>query len=134
MLNAPHTLGPLGGRPSLPAVGHLQRRGQMRIPSFEVRNQRSIKYAKCDAVPALMVIAGPNGTGKSTLLNTIRSSAGYTNVMYVGPHRSMRRQNVQSRHLLAPTISFESVLSSQQIPGFDGIRIFDGARDPWSAD
>ena len=106
----------------------------MRIPSFEIRNQRSIKFAKCDAVPALMLIAGPNGTGKSTLLNMIRSNAGFTNVMYVGPHRSMRRQNVQSRHLLAPSISFESLLSSQQIPGFDGIRIFDGARDPWGAD
>lgn len=46
----------------------------------------------------------------------------------------MRRQNVQSRHLLAPSISFESLLSSQQIPGFDGIRMFDGARDPWGAD
>lgn len=106
----------------------------MRIPSFEVRNQRSIKFARCEAVPALMVIAGPNGTGKSTLLNMIRSNAGFTNVMYVGPHRSMRRQNVQSRHLLAPSISFESLLSSQQIPGFDGIRMFDGARDPWGAD
>lgn len=46
----------------------------------------------------------------------------------------MRRQQVQSRHLLAPSISFESLLSSQQIPGFEGIRIFDGARDPWGAD
>ena len=109
-------------------------RQSVRIPSFEVRNQRSIKFARCEAVPALMVIAGPNGTGKSTLLNMIRSNAGFTNVMYVGPHRSMRRQNVQSRHLLAPSISFESLLSSQQIPGFDGIRIFDGARDPWGAD
>jgi energy-coupling factor transporter ATP-binding protein EcfA2 len=109
-------------------------RHTVRIPSFEVRDQRSIKYARCDAVPALMVIAGPNGTGKSTLLNTIRSNAGYTNVMYVGPHRSMRRQNVQSKHLLAPSISFESLLSSQQIPGFEGIRIIDGSRDPWGAD
>lgn len=106
----------------------------MRIPSFEIRNQRSVRFAKCEKVPALMVVAGPNGTGKSTLLNTIRSQAGFTNVMYVGPHRAMRRQQVQSRHLLAPSISFESLLSSQNIPGFEGIRIFDGARDPWGYD
>ena len=81
-----------------------------------------------------MVVAGPNGTGKSTLLNAIRSQAGYQNIMYVGPHRAMRRQQVQSRHLLAPSISFESLLSSPQIPGFEGIRIFDGARDPWGYD
>ena len=106
----------------------------MRIPSFEIQNQRSIRFAKCDKVPALMVVAGPNGAGKSTLLNAIRSQAGYQNVMYVGPHRAMRRQQVQSRHLLAPSISFESLLSSPQIPGFEGIRIFDGARDPWGYD
>jgi energy-coupling factor transporter ATP-binding protein EcfA2 len=106
----------------------------VRIPSFEIRNQRSVKFAKCEKVPPLMVVAGPNGTGKSTLLNAIRSQAGYQNVMYVGPHRAMRRQQVQSRHLLAPSISFESLLSSPQIPGFEGIRIFDGARDPWGYD
>lgn len=106
----------------------------MRIPSFEIRNQRSVQFAKCEAVPALMVVAGPNGTGKSTLLNAIRSQAGYKNVMYVGPHRAMRRQQVQSKHLLAPSISFETLLSSQNIPGFDGIRMVDGTRDPWGYD
>lgn len=106
----------------------------MRIPSFEIRDQRSIRFAKCDRVPSLMVVAGPNGTGKSTLLNAIRSQSGYQNVMYVGPHRAMRRQQVQSRHLLAPSISFESLLSSPHIHGFEGIRIFDGARDPWGYD
>jgi hypothetical protein len=81
-----------------------------------------------------MLVAGPNGTGKSTLLNAIRSQAGYQNIMYVGPHRAMRRQQVQSKHLLAPSISFESLLSSPQIQGFEGIRIFDGLRDPWGYD
>lgn len=106
----------------------------MRIPSFEVRNQRSVRLAKCEKLPQLMVIAGPNGTGKSTLLHAIRSQAGYQNIMYVAPHRAMRRQNVQSRHLLAPSISFETLLSSPSLPGFDGIRVFDGARDPWGSD
>lgn len=106
----------------------------MRVPSFEIRNQRSITFAKCEKVPTLMLIAGPNGAGKSTLLNSIRSQSGSQNIMYVGPHRAMRRQQVQSRHLLAPSISFETLLSSQNVPGFEGIRIVDGPRDAWGSD
>jgi AAA15 family ATPase/GTPase len=53
----------------------------MRIGSFEVLNQRSIRVAKCDSVPRVMVIAGPNGCGKSTLLNSVRSNEGYTNIV-----------------------------------------------------
>lgn len=106
----------------------------MRVPAFEIRNQRSVKFAKCEKVPTLMLIAGPNGAGKSTLLNAIRSQSGYQNIMYVGPHRAMRRQQVQSRHLLAPSISFETLLSSPQVPGFEGIRIVDGPRDAWGYD
>jgi hypothetical protein len=106
----------------------------MRVAEFDIRNQRGVRHAQCAAVPPLMVIAGPNGSGKSTLLNAIRSSAGYHDIMYVGPHRAMRRQQVMQRHLLAPTISFEKLLEGQNVPGFEGIRIFDGARDPWGYD
>jgi len=81
-----------------------------------------------------MVIAGPNGSGKSTLLYAIRSNAGYTNVMYVGPHRAMRRQTVQQRHLMTQAFSLEALLSSPSIDGAEGIRIFDGNRDPWGYD
>lgn len=81
-----------------------------------------------------MVIAGPNGSGKSTLLNTIRANAGYTNIMYVGPHRAMRRQTVQQRHLMTQAFSLETLLSSPSVSGIEGIRIFDGNRDPWGYD
>ena len=37
----------------------------MRVPTFEVRDQRSIRFAKCEKVPTLMIVAGPNGAGKS---------------------------------------------------------------------
>jgi len=106
----------------------------MRITTFEVRNQRSIRLARCEAVPPLMVIAGPNGSGKSTLLNAIRANAGYSNIMYVGPHRAMRRQIVQQRHLMTQAFSLETLLSSQNVSGIEGIRIFDGTRDPWGYD
>jgi putative AbiEii toxin of type IV toxin-antitoxin system len=106
----------------------------MRIPSFDVQNQRSVRLARCEAVPPLMVIAGPNGSGKSTLLNAIRAKASYTNVVYVGPHRAMRKQTVQQRHLMTQTLSYENILSSQNVSGFEGIRLFDGTRDPWGYD
>lgn len=106
----------------------------MRIPSFEVRQQRSIRLARCEKVPPLMVVAGPNGSGKSTLLNSIRSHANYRNVVYVGPHRAMRKQHVQQRFLFTHPLSFEDLLTSQSVPGIEGIRIFDGQRDPWGYD
>jgi adenylate kinase len=81
-----------------------------------------------------MVIAGPNGSGKSTLLNSIRATAGYSNIMYVGPHRAMRKQTVQQRHLMTQAFSLETLLSSPNVSGIEGIRIFDGSRDPWGYD
>ncbi len=106
----------------------------MRIPTFEVRDQRSIRFAKCEQAPPLMIIAGPNGCGKSTLLNAVRATSGYQNIMYVGPHRAMRRQQVQQRHLLTSPISFEALLAGQNVPNYEGIRLLDGARDPWGYD
>jgi len=81
-----------------------------------------------------MLIAGPNGTGKSTLLNALRSQYGNQGIMYVGPHRAMRRQNVQQRHLLAGRISVEELLQRGDIQSFEGISLVQGARDPWSYD
>lgn len=104
----------------------------MRVPAFEIRAQRSIRLAKCDAVPRLMIIAGPNGAGKSTLLNGIRAS-GWKNIIYLGPHRAMRRQIVQQRHLISTPFVFEDLLTRPDAPGFEGIESL-GARDPWGND
>lgn len=106
----------------------------MRIPSFEVRNQRSIGFVRCETANRLMIIAGPNGAGKSTLLNAIRAHAGYNNVIYVGPHRAMRKQTVQQRYLFQQSLSLETILAGSNVPGMEGIRIFDGSRDPWGYD
>lgn len=108
--------------------------GSVRVPSFVVENQRSVRLARCEQLPRLMIIAGPNGSGKSTLLNGVRSYAGHDNIMYVGPHRAMRKQTVRQRHLLSSTLSFELLLSSQHLQGIEGIQIFDGERDPWGYD
>ncbi len=106
----------------------------MRIPSFEVRDQRSVKLARCESVPRLMVITGPNGAGKSTLLYELRQVRGRQHILYVGPHRSTRRQNVQQRHLIAQPLLFEQLLSIDQAPRYEGIEVFQGTRDPWNAD
>lgn len=45
----------------------------MPLECFEIRNLGPIGYAKCDQVPDIMIIAGPNGVGKSTLLEAIRT-------------------------------------------------------------
>jgi hypothetical protein len=106
----------------------------MRIPSFTIQNQRSIGLARCDNVPRLMAIAGPNGTGKSTLLNALRTAPGGGPILYVGPHRIARRQHVQMRHLLGNTISFEKLLARSDTPNYDGIALLGGLSDPWSID
>ena len=106
----------------------------MRVPSFEIRSQRGIRLARCEHVPPLMVIAGPNGCGKSTLLNAIRTTFGYNNILYVGPHRAMRRQHVQQRHLISTSFSLEELLAQQDLPGYEGIQLISSTRDPWSYD
>src|ERR1051326_4942611 len=106
----------------------------MRIPNFSVANQRSIALARCEAVPRLMIITGPNGSGKSTLLNAIRTNAHFHDVIYVGPHRAMRKQSVQQRHLFVNPLSIEALLTQQNVGGMEGVRIFDGQRDPWGYD
>ena len=106
----------------------------MRIPSFEVRDQRSLVFAACAALPNLMVITGPNGAGKSTLLYALRNSGGRQNILYVGPHRASRRQNVQQRHLITRPLLIEEMLARDDAPGYEGISLMTGARDPWSND
>lgn len=81
-----------------------------------------------------MVIAGPNGAGKSTLLNALKQQFG-GQVLYVGPHRNSRRQNVQYRSLITHDINMEQILMQPNINNnIEGMRIFDAARDPWDSD
>src|SRR5262245_35158271 len=103
----------------------------MRIPSFSVTNQRAVGLAQCGEVPPLMLIAGPNGRGKSTLLNALREHPGPNRPLYVGPHRTSRRQQVQYRYITTQTISLEQILASQSLPGYEGISLSSGARDAW---
>jgi len=64
----------------------------MPIRSFEIRNVGPIKYAKADNLPSIIIIAGPNGVGKSTLLETLKKRRGNINAtgkfLYIPPHRT----------------------------------------------
>jgi AAA domain, putative AbiEii toxin, Type IV TA system/AAA domain (dynein-related subfamily) len=72
-----------------------------------------------------MIIAGPNGSGKSTLLDTIRTQYG-GNIMYVPPHRAIRRQQVQQRYLLSGRISFEDIMMRLDLPSLEGLPLYFG--------
>jgi ABC-type cobalamin/Fe3+-siderophores transport system ATPase subunit len=106
----------------------------MRIPAFEVRNNRSIRLARNDRVPELMIVAGPNGCGKSTLLHALRTIQGKERVIYVGPHRSTRRQRVMERHLFAQPISLAELFMRPDTPAYEGIHLLGGTRDAWGYD
>lgn len=106
----------------------------MRIPSFRIENQRSVRLAYCDNVPRLMIIAGPNGAGKSTLLNALRQQPGPGPILYVGPHRNARRQTVRWRYLLSGPISFTELLARPDVPGYEGLQLVTGSRDAWGFD
>lgn len=44
----------------------------MHITSIEIRNFKNIRHLRLDNIPSLVVIAGPNGTGKSSLFDALR--------------------------------------------------------------
>lgn len=107
----------------------------VRIPEFSVRNQRAVRLAACDSVPGVMVVTGPNGCGKSTLLNGLRGlGAGPGRTLYVGPHRTSRRQHVRMRFLSQARIEMSALLASASLPGFDGISLPSHERDAWNYD
>lgn len=43
----------------------------MALKRFRVEDQKALRLAVCDDVPVVMLIAGPNGVGKSTLLYSL---------------------------------------------------------------
>ena len=105
----------------------------MPIQSFNVPNAKIVHKASCESVPKLMVIAGRNGVGKSTLLQELRKFSGDKvkgtgKILYSGPHRTWRRRNIRSMWLGSPEKEYFNILTMESIPGFDGISIPDPQR------
>jgi predicted ATP-dependent endonuclease of OLD family len=73
----------------------------MPITEFDITNFAAIRNAKCSNIGSILVIAGPNGVGKSTLLETLFSYlnnpngttckieiSGSPEPVYIPPHRT----------------------------------------------
>ncbi|HEX9896945.1 MAG TPA: AAA family ATPase [Dehalococcoidales bacterium] len=111
----------------------------MPIQSFNIVKAKIVNKASCDSVPKLMVIAGRNGVGKSTLLNELRKFSGERvkgtgKILYTGPHRTWRRRQIKSMWLYSQEHDYYSMLTQDSIPGFEGIRIPDTQRRPDTTD
>jgi len=48
----------------------------MALKSFRIQPIKALGLSECTKIPKVMVIAGPNGVGKSTLLDEIRLQKG----------------------------------------------------------
>ena len=106
----------------------------VRIPRFQIADYRNIRLAKWDEVPPVMVIAGPNGCGKSTLLERLRHEGGEGPILYVGPHRASRRQNVRMRFLAASKFQMRDILAGANLPNYEGISMYSRTRSAWDYD
>jgi ABC-type branched-subunit amino acid transport system ATPase component len=92
----------------------------MALQRFKIQNQKAVVLAECSSVPDLMVIAGPNGVGKSTLLYAIKQGAGEIQhdgqLLYVPPHRAWRRQQIQFNSLFTTAQKLVVSLTQNRTP------------------
>lgn len=95
--------------------------------------------ASCDAVPPVMVISGPNGVGKSSLLYALKRQVGTvfdgeTRVLYQPPHRAVRRQQVRRRWLMSAYRGFADQAAADDVAGYEGLNIQFPQRSPDNVD
>jgi ABC-type branched-subunit amino acid transport system ATPase component len=112
----------------------------MSLKSFKTQPIKALGIAECENVPKVMVIAGPNGVGKSTLLDEIRLQKGTvadpgTKFLYQPPHRAIRKTTVQRRWLFGPAFkAFSDLLSGNEVSGYEGLPIHFPSRTPDNVD
>jgi DNA polymerase III delta prime subunit len=97
------------------------------ISRFEIKNQGPIHYARCDNVPPIVIVAGPNGVGKSTLLDCLKKRQGTvegikSQPLYIPPHRAPAPFPLhKSLPVIGPRRRFRDVLGfdnfSLSVPG-----------------
>jgi hypothetical protein len=108
------------------------------ITSFRVENEKAVKLAECIEVPQIMIIAGPNGVGKSTLLFALRQKKGVKGnigrIIYLAPHRAWRRQNLRRMHVWGKQVRYRDFVTSDSGIGIEGLRFWGEARRPDSLD
>lgn len=112
----------------------------MSLTSFRIAQIKAVSLASCESVPRVMVIAGPNGVGKSTILYELSRKRGTvfdkeTTVLYQPPHRAIRATTVQRRFTFGGTMRwFWDLLAHTEVSGFDGLSISQPARTPDNVD
>ncbi len=113
---------------------------ELALESFRVANQKSLVLAECTSVPSLMVVTGPNGVGKSSLLYALKRREGTvytppdTQVLYQPPHRAIRRQQVRRRWVQTQMRGFTELLAGDDVGGFEGLNIQFPQRAPDNVD
>lgn len=94
----------------------------MAFPTFEVGPEKGLVRASCTSVPKLMLICGPNGVGKSTLLHLLKRRPDQaepgTEIIYIGPHRAWRRSSIRASFLYDQIQTYRGMLTLDQLPGF----------------
>lgn len=112
------------------------------ITAFKVFNRDSLRLAECQSVPPVMIIAGANGVGKSTLLYNVsgESVADYAHIegsgtrLYLPPHRPWDAQNFELHDLIREDAGYGQVLAARSLPGVPGIHLRSSSRTSFDAD
>ncbi|MDC8451959.1 MAG: AAA family ATPase [Candidatus Nitrosotalea sp.] len=108
------------------------------LNSFRFGNLKTIQLAECTKVPPIMIIAGINGVGKSTLLHAIKTRKGNVDVtgkiIYMPPHRVWSSQRIQAMYLWEARRTYRDAIETDSLDGTQAIRINSGARTAESAD
>jgi len=111
----------------------------MPISKFRIRDQKCLRFVQCEEVPPIMMVAGPNGVGKSTLLFCLTGHARDIEIersgqiLSLGPHRVWRSGSLRQQYLLEREFSFRQALAGRENPRLPGFGR-GGPRDPYSAD
>ncbi len=111
----------------------------MAITKIKVKKKKSINLAEADLVPPVMIIAGPNGVGKSTLLFAIKegnheTDGVTTRIFYQGPHRVIRKTHVRRGWLGGAFRGFLNLLEGNDVSGYEGLNIQNPTRSPDNVD
>ena len=113
------------------------------ITAFRIFDRDSLRLAECQNVPPVMIIAGPNGVGKSTLLYNLsgESVADYAQIegsgtppLYLPPHRPWEAQSFQLRDLISGDAMYSKVLEARELPDAPGLRIRSRSSTSFDAD
>lgn len=100
---------------------------------IQVQNDRGVEFAEFTLDRPLTIIVGPNGCGKSTVLNQVRNQTPGQHI-YIGPHRATRRQNARLRFMAGNLPTMSDIMGQPGLPGYEGVTLSTHARDPWEFD